>query len=201
MKTLLIVLSLLCLIPLAAAQAASPDEQRAAVQQIRDQTLARLYRVNPDAEREIQSAVGYAVLSSGSIAIIYFTGGYGHGVAHDNRTGRDIYMEMATGGVGLGLGVKDYKTVFVFHDAAAFQDFIVNGLDMSGNTDAAAKQGLKGEAYSGSADVLKGVRVYQLTDDGLMAQAMLQGTKYWQDDALNGQDHAFRRSSYDNPQN
>jgi hypothetical protein len=43
----------------------------------------------------------------------------------------------------------------------------------------------KGDAVSGAADVLPGVRIYQITDTGLMAQAMLQGTKYWRDDELN----------------
>lgn len=50
--------------------------------------------------------------------------------------------------------------------------------------DATAKAGVKG----GAADVIPGVRIYQLTDSGLMAQAMLQGTKYWRDDTLNGKD-------------
>lgn len=184
MKRLILALALVMSLP-AAAHAASNSEQRTAVQDMRDSTLSRLYRTQPDAQRDIRSAVGYAVFSNGSLAVIYFSGGYGHGVAHDNRSGRDTYMEMASGGVGLGLGVKDYSTVFVFHDAKAFHDFETTGLDLSGHVDAAAKEGAKGDAYTGAADVLPGVRVYQMTKTGLMAQAMVQGTKYWQDKDLN----------------
>jgi lipid-binding SYLF domain-containing protein len=93
---------------------------------------------------------------------------------------------MATAGVGLGIGAKDYNTVFVFHDAQAFKDFTTTGLDLSAHADAAAKVGEKGDAATGAADVLPGVRIYQMTDNGLMAQAMVQGTKYWADDDLNG---------------
>lgn len=184
MKKLILTLALIFALP-ATSHASSTAEQRAAVQQMRDSTLARLYEANPDTQREIQSAVGYAVFSSGGLAIVWVSGGYGHGLAHDNTTNRDTYMEMANAGVGLGLGVKDYNTVFVFHDKKAFHDFVTTGLDLSGNADAAAKQGSKGGAYTGAADVLPGVRVYQLTKTGLMASAMLQGTKYWQDSDLN----------------
>ena len=185
-KSILMVTALALTVPVLStcAEASTQNEKRAGIQKMEDETLARLYAVRPDTRSEIQNAVGYAVFSSGSLAIIYVSGGYGHGVAHDNRTGHNIYMEEATGGVGLGIGVKDARTIFVFHDAGAFRDFIETGLDLSGNADAAAKQGAKGGAYAGSADVLKGVRVYQLTDTGLLAQAMLQGTKYWVDSDL-----------------
>jgi lipid-binding SYLF domain-containing protein len=150
-----------------------------------DNTLARLYRERPDARREIRNSVGYAVFSSGSLAIVWVSAGYGHGVAHNNRDSRDTYMKMAQAGVGLGLGAKAFNTVFVFHNPDAFHSFITSGLDLSGTADVAAKAGTNGAAASGGADVLAGTQVYQLTDSGLLAQAMIQGTKYWRDDTLN----------------
>lgn len=169
----------------AAANAATPAQQRASIQEMEAETLNRLYEARPDTRDEIANAVGYAVFDSGALAIIWVSGGYGHGVAHDNRTGKDTYMQMATAGIGLGLGVKDYNTVFVFHDSDSFEDFITVGLDLSGNADLAAKLGAKGDAVSGSAGVLRGMNIYQLTEDGLLAQIMLQGTKFWPDDRLN----------------
>lgn len=185
----------LALWPLAAG-AESPESQRAAIQKMEADTLARLYKENPDTRREIQSAVGYAVFSSGELAVLWVSAGYGHGVAHDNRNAEDIYMQMAKGGLGLGLGAKDFNTVFVFHDADSFQQFTTTGLDLSGTADAAAKAGEKGRAVSGAADVLPGTRIYQLTDTGLIAQAMLQGTKYWRDDALNDDKANETRMNY-----
>lgn len=168
-----------------AASAATIEEQRAAIHRMEVNTLAKLYEQNPRAQQEVQNAVGYAVFSNGSLAIIWISGGYGHGVAHSNQTGENTYMQMASAGVGLGLGAKDYNMVFIFNDAKAFEDFKTKGLDLGGAVDAAAKVEEKGGAASGAANILPGVRIYQLTDTGLMAQAMVQGTKYWRDSDLN----------------
>jgi lipid-binding SYLF domain-containing protein len=188
MKRIILTLMLgaFCALPLTAQAASStPTEQRAAIQKMEDETLARLYKANPDTQNEVKNAVGYAVFSSGSLAVIWISGGYGHGVAHFNPTGKETYMQMATAGVGLGIGAKDYNTVFVFHDTKAFEDFTTTGLDLSAHADAAAKTETKGDAVSGATDVLPGVNIYQLTDKGLMAQVMIQGSKYWRDDSLN----------------
>jgi len=169
----------------APALAGGAAEQIAETRKMEAETLARLYKENPDTRREIQEAVGYAVFSSGELAILWISAGYGHGVAHDNQTGKDIFMQMAKAGVGLGIGAKDFNTVFVFHDRKAFNDFVTTGIDLTGTADAAAKSGVKGGALSGGANILSGVRIYQLTDTGMLAQAMLQGTKYWRDKELN----------------
>jgi lipid-binding SYLF domain-containing protein len=187
MKRFLIAFTLLIFtLPLPAhAGQSTPDEQRAGIQKMAVETLDRLFKERPDTRREIQDAAGYAVFSSGSLALIWVSAGYGHGVAHNNQANTDTYMQMANAGVGLGIGAKDYNTVFVFHDAASLNDFINKGLDLTGTADAAAKVGEKGDAIGGAADILPGVRIYQLTDAGIMAQAMVQGTKYWKDDQLN----------------
>lgn len=186
MKVLLASLvALTMLTPLAAMAADTPADQRAAIEKMENDTLARLYKENPDAQREIADAHGYATFTTGELALLWVSGGYGHGVAHNNKTGEDIYMQMAKAGVGIGLGAKDVETVFVFHNEKSFHDFITTGLDLSGSADASAKSGEKGADLNAVENVLPGVRIYQMTDTGLMAQAMVQGTKYWRDDALN----------------
>jgi lipid-binding SYLF domain-containing protein len=188
MKPMLVTLAFFaCLIALPAFSAVPSNtaEQRGSIQKMENDVLERLYKERPDTRKEIEGAVGYAVFSSGSLALVWVSGGYGHGVAHDNRDGKEIYMQMASAGVGLGLGAKDYNTVFVFHDAQAFHDFHTTGLDLTGSADAAAKVGEKGDAVGGSSNALPGVNIYQMTDSGLIAQAMLQGTKYWRDEELN----------------
>jgi hypothetical protein len=63
--------------------------------------------------------------------------------------------------------------------------FVNEGWDFSGQADAAAKAGTDGAEFSEAVDVMPGVKVYQLTENGLALQATLQGTKYWADDDLN----------------
>lgn len=166
--------------------ATDPVEQRSAVHRLEDETLNRLYAVRPELRQEIQNAVGYAVFSSGSLAVVWVSGGYGYGMVHDNRNGQETHMQMAMVGLGLGVGAKDFNTVFVFQNPKALQDFVTIGLDLSGAADATAKVNSEGGSVSVLEDVLPGVRIYQLTDTGLLAQLMLQVTKYWCDDELNG---------------
>ena len=94
-------------------------------------------------------------------------------------------MKMVSAGGGLGIGVKDYRVVFIFQNQAAYKHFLDSGWSGSGQADAAAKAGEKGGAFSGATEVSPGVWVYQITKNGLAAQLTLQGTKYYKDDDLN----------------
>jgi lipid-binding SYLF domain-containing protein len=152
---------------------------------MRKETLAQLYKVHPAARTSLQKAAGYAVFSNVGINLIFFSAAGGSGVAHDNRSGKDIYMKMISGGIGLGLGVKDFRGVFVFANHGAFEQFVESGWEASAQTDAAAKSGEKGGAAAGAITVAPGVDLYQLTENGLALQATIQGTKYYKDDDLN----------------
>lgn len=167
------------------AIAASVDEQRNEIRKMRKETLAQLYKVHPAAKASIQKAAGYAVFSNVGVNLIFFSAAGGSGVAHDNRSGKDIYMKMISGGIGLGLGVKDFRGVFVFANHDAFKQFVESGWEASAQADAAAKSGEKGGAAAGAITVAPGVDLYQLTENGLALQATIQGTKYYQDDDLN----------------
>ncbi|MFC7048365.1 YSC84-related protein [Emcibacter nanhaiensis] len=167
------------------AQAKSKDEKRQEILEMKDEVLAKLYKSNPETKSMIKEAEGYAVFNSGGVNVILFSAGSGTGVAHDNKSGQNIYMKMATGGVGIGLGVKDYRTVMIFHKRSSFDNFVDKGWDFSGQADAAAKVSDEGGAASGADTVVSGVSVYQMTENGLALQATLQGTKYWKNGKLN----------------
>ena len=163
----------------------TPAAQRAEVQKMRTETLAALYKAQPKARHAIRGAVGYGVFSNVGVHVIFLSGGNGWGVVRDNASGKDVYMRMVTGGLGLGLGVKDFRGVFVFTDRGALKRFVDKGWDASAQADAAAKAGRKGGAFAGAVDVAPGIKLYQLTESGLALQATVQGTKYWKDDELN----------------
>ena len=167
------------------AVAGKNDDKRAKIQKTRAEVLERLYKEEPGTEKEIKQAEGYAVFSNIGVNIIFVSGGGGSGVVHDNKSGKDTYMSMGSAGVGLGLGIKDFRAVFVFHSRHALDSFINSGWDFSGQADAAAKSSDKGDEGSAAASALQGVSVYQLTEAGLALQATLQGTKYWVNDELN----------------
>ena len=102
----------------------------------------------------------------------------------DNRTGENTFMNMAEIGAGLGIGVEDVRVIFIFHNAAALDDFIANGVTIGASATAAAKIDDKGDAGSGEV-VLNDMSIYQITDNGLALDLMVSGTKYWPDSNLN----------------
>jgi lipid-binding SYLF domain-containing protein len=163
----------------------TPDEERKTIQTMKQDTLKDLYTFHPAAEKKIANAIGYAVFSNTGINVLLLSTGNGWGLAHNNETGKDTYMKMFSAGVGIGMGVKDFRGVFVFTTKDAFETFVEHGWQASAQADAAAKAGEKGGAADSAIDVGPGVELYQLTENGLALQATIQGTKYWKDDDLN----------------
>ncbi len=161
----------------------TPHEKRQAILTMSSEVLAELYKVHPDAKAQIAAAPGYAVFNNANINIIFASFSGGHGVVNDKKA-KPVFMKMGEAGIGLGLGVKDFRAVFIFHDQTTLTKFINSGWEFGGHADAAAKASDKGAAAGGEA-LFDGITVYQLTKSGLALQATVKGTKYWKDDELN----------------
>jgi lipid-binding SYLF domain-containing protein len=149
------------------------------------QTLQDLYKLEPTAQATIKKSAGYAVFNNMGVNLLLLSTARGAGVAMNNNTKQETFMKMISAGAGLGLGVKDYRVIFVFANDGALKGFLDSGWSGSAQADAAAKAGDKGGAYSGAAEIAPGVWVYQITKNGLALQLTLQGTKYYKDDDLN----------------
>ncbi len=160
------------------------EEKRQAVQKMRSETLAELYEIHPGAQSQINQAVGYGVFSNVGVNLILFSAGSGWGIVRNSQTGQEVYMKMLSGGLGIGLGVKDFRGVLIFTSEQALHSFVEGGWDASAQADAAAKSEDKGAAWAGAVDVAPGIKLYQLTKHGLALQATIQGTKFWKDDEL-----------------
>jgi lipid-binding SYLF domain-containing protein len=167
------------------ASGATPDEKRDNIRTMADDALKRLYREEPGSKAQIEQAAGYGVFSNIGTNVIFVSTGGGYGMVHNNRTGDDTYMKMGEFGVGLGLGLKDFRAVFVFHDLTTLNTFVESGWEFGGEADAAAAAGDKGGSASGAATVASGMTIYQFTENGLALSATVSGTKYWKDDSLN----------------
>jgi len=83
------------------------------------------------------------------------------------------------------MGIKKFKAVFVFQRKEALEAFIKSGWEATAQTTMAAIDGDKGLALQGAISVSPGVWVYQITDQGLVLDATLKGTKYYKNDELN----------------
>jgi lipid-binding SYLF domain-containing protein len=168
----------------ATTRGTTPQDKRHAILHMKNNTLAELYRVKPKARSQIAKASGYAFFSHANINIIFASFGGGHDVVKNNKSGKYTYMKMGEVGIGLGLGVKDFRAIFIFHHHSTMNKFIEKGWEFGGHADAAFKASDKGGAVGGEI-LLDNITIYQLTEDRLALQATIKGTKYWKDDALN----------------
>jgi lipid-binding SYLF domain-containing protein len=167
----------------ATTSASSVQERRHQVLAMKNDVLTELYKLYPQAEKQIASAPGYAVFSNAHVNIIFASYSGGYGVVQE-KSGKQTYMKMREAGLGLGLGVKDFRAVFIFKNKSTLDRFINSGWEFGGHADAAAKTSDRGSAVGGEA-LIDHIIIYQITKSGLVLQASVKGTKYWKDDELN----------------
>ena len=184
-------ISLLAFVSLIAAPVHAEDspkeiaEKQGKTRKMAADTLKDLYKYEPAAQALVQKSAGYAVFDNMGTNLLVLSTARGGGIAVNAKSKQETFMKMVSAGAGLGIGVKDYRVVFVFATAGALGQFMTSGWAAGGQTDAAAKAGEKGGAYSGAVEVAPGVWVYQITKNGVALQLTLQGTKYTKDDDLN----------------
>lgn len=168
-------------------QPKTAEEWRQYLRFRRDQVLGDLYKMKPEVRFEVARAKGYAVFTSLNVNVLLASFSGGRGVLHENSLfPKETFMRMAQAGVGFGLGVKDFRAVFIFNDRSVMEKFLKEGWQFGAEADAAAKGGDTGAAASGAIEIAPGLRVYQLTENGLALQATVKGTKYWRDAYVNG---------------
>jgi lipid-binding SYLF domain-containing protein len=163
------------------------QDKRAVIQQMKNDTLLDLYAMYPQSKDRIQRAIGYAVFSNVGLNFYLVTAGGGWGITHDNKSSKEFYMKMVYGGIGPGMGIKDFRGIFVFKSAESFTDFKENGWIAGLAADIVAKSEAKGGGAGGAISVSPDIDLYQLTKNGLAIQATIQGSKYYLDNELNQQ--------------
>lgn len=146
--------------------------------------LTQLYTLKPEVKKQIEKSPGYAVFSSANVNILLISFGGGYGVVKNNKTQQRTYMKMGEAGVGPGLGIKDFRAVFVFHSTDTLESFVEDGWSLGAQADAAIKFSEIGGATGGSVSV-GDITVYEMTQSGLTLQATLKATRYWKDAYLN----------------
>lgn len=164
------------------------ETKRATVRKERDAALEELFAARPGARAKIARAAGYGVFSNLNVHLFMLSNASGYGVVVDNRRKKETFMRMASIGGGVGLGVKDFRAVFIFNDADVLRKFVDFGWQFGGEADAAAKagdEGVAGNVAVGFDHEVQPIEIYQLTKTGVSLQATVAGTKYWKDDALN----------------
>jgi len=162
----------------------SPEEKRAEIDQTAGEVLSDLFREESEAEDFLEQSAGYAVFSSIGVNVMVLSTASGKGVVV-RKNGDRIYMKMFSAGVGIGMGIKDFRLIFVFDNDEVMDTFIEEGWTAGAQADAAATHDDEGDAATLAIDISPGVRLFQLTESGLALQATIQGTRYLKNDDLN----------------
>jgi lipid-binding SYLF domain-containing protein len=160
-------------------------KKQAKVLAMKDKALADLIKGKPEVASEINKAPGYAVFDNNGIHLLLLATSRGNGVVISNGSAPPFFMKMRQIGAGPGIGVKDYRVIFVFKTAAAMNKFKSGGWDSTAEADAAAKTKNSGGAASATGSSVGDTRIYTITKKGIALQATFGGTKFSKDGDLN----------------
>jgi lipid-binding SYLF domain-containing protein len=167
------------------AEAATKQQKQADVRRVAQETLTRLYKLQPAAKTAIDKSAGYAVFSNFGMKLLVAGGGKGEGVAVNTKTKAETFMKMVEVQAGLGFGIKKFRLVWIFETQAAFDSFVNSGWEFGAQSTAAAQMSGQGAWAAGAISASPGVWLYQLTDNGLALELTAKGTKYYRDNELN----------------
>jgi lipid-binding SYLF domain-containing protein len=158
------------------------EQRREELLTMAEETIDDLSDRNEAAARLLDRAHGWAVLDTTKGGFIV-TGAGGTGVAKEKGSNEEVFMHVGGAGIGAVGGVANYKLVLLFDDETTFEEF-VDGEWQAG----AAAQAIAGDeagAVSEDEGFIDGAAVYRVDEGGLIAQAELQGMRFWPSDRLN----------------
>ena len=153
---------------------------RAAALKLSAEALEKLYKLQPEARKAVESAVGYGVFDITSIYAIMFVGQSGKGVLFDNGTKKNTFMSSSRMGTGPGAGKQRVFQVFVFKTKGAMDQFVATG-SAGGDVTGTISTGSGGSVRSFNPSI----DIYQIPESGMAIQASWGGTLYTIDKDLN----------------
>ncbi|MBN1239647.1 MAG: hypothetical protein JXB36_14170 [Gammaproteobacteria bacterium] len=170
----------------------SVEERRAELIREADQALAQLRREDEAAADMIDDAYGHAVFLTTKAGLL-LTGAGGTGVARVADTGEATFMHLGSAGLGVGVGVENYKLVLLLADERAYEQFVTGQWDGSLSAQAAAG----GAGLAAEEPFLGEVSAFRVTDRGVIAQIDATGTRFWVSRRLNDEQTLERVAALD----
>lgn len=167
------------------AFAVSTADKQAEVRKVTAETLQDIYKAKPELKAQVEKAPGYAVFTTYGLSFI-LGGAGGKGLVHDNKTKKDVFMDLAQASAGVQAGIAESRTLIVFKTAEAMSNFMNKGWEFGGGGVAGAGVEGKGPTGGGSGEnVISDALYYTMTRNGLQAGGAVAGTKVWKDKELN----------------
>jgi lipid-binding SYLF domain-containing protein len=175
------------ILSLAAGNTLAQNEKankQAEVRKVTSTSLEKFYKAEPKLRGEVAQAPGYAVFTTYGLSFIVGGAG-GKGLAHDNKTKKDTFMDMAQASAGFQAGIAESETLIIFKSAEAMAQFVDKGWEAGGGGAMQAGAGGKSVGAAVGENAIADASYFTLTKNGLQAGVAVAGTKYWKDKELN----------------
>jgi lipid-binding SYLF domain-containing protein len=157
----------------------SAQEKRAFLVELETQTLAELVEKHPEAQADMEKAIGHAVFSIQMAKVPFVGAGEGIGVVFDTKTGERTYLKVGRFDVGGGLGVRKYRLVVLFFEEGALKKLAGGKLELGAGVEVGAGDSDVGTGAGGIAGSRKEkYALYQLSEAGVSATLTVRLIRY-----------------------
>ena len=155
------------------------QEKKVYLVELEKETLAELVADRPEAQTDLDNAVGYAILSNTATKVPIVGAGNGIGVVVDTETRERTYLKVSRFDVGGGLGLRKFRLVMIFFEETAFEKMATGKLELGAGAEAGAGKSDIGTGAGGVAGARNEKRVlYQISDEGVSATFTVRLIKY-----------------------
>jgi lipid-binding SYLF domain-containing protein len=156
------------------------QEKKAYLVDLERETLAELVAERPEAQTDLDSSVGYAVISNTAAKVPMVGAGEGIGVVVNTETGERTYLEVSRLDVGGGLGVRKFRLIIIFFDREKLEDLADGELEIGAGVEAGAGDhddvGTGAGGVAGSRNENRAI--YQLSESGVSVTYTVRMIKY-----------------------
>ncbi len=147
-------------------------------------SLERFYKAKPELKAAVAKAPGYGVFTTYGVSFL-IGGGGGKGLVHDNKTKKNVYMDVAMASAGLTISAAQTEMLIVFKTDAAMKKFVDSGWVAGGAATASAGASGATAGKGQGETMVQDADSYTLTKNGIEAGLTVSGAKYWKDKELN----------------
>lgn len=146
--------------------------------------LAKFYTAKPELKAQVAKAPGYGVFTTYGVSFLVGGAG-GKGLVHNNKTKKNVYMDMAAASAGLQISAAETDLLIVFKTAAAMNQFIDKGWTLTNTATASAGASGATVGRGEGSTALEDAETFTLTKNGIAAGLAVGGSKFWKDKDLN----------------
>ena len=160
-------------------------EQKENAQIMREDAVKHFIKSDVRFRALIQNAAGYAIFNATGVDLFLFSSESGWGVLYNRQDDHYKYMKLYSIGAGLGLGVRDFRSLYVFNTEKDIQYFLDHGWFLGAQANAALKFDYGGAGAAVAYEISPGITLYKLNKTAVILHATIQGTKIWGNSDLN----------------